>query len=226
MSLARRQGVLPGQHLCKACCLDNVCPHRGAPLGKGWLKDIEDPNGDLDTCVVCPYHGWAFNAEGACTRPDCSRNVRISPPSGKDGAFASGCLAAPGVACDGLIPYHAWSTHGKFAMCCFCSAMPPEERPPIPFVPELEDPGWQPVFGACEWISFIHAFVRYHIFSRCHSWSWAGASIWRGLPIFFSCVIDMYGPKAVGVAKAVGRGIGPRVDKDLQGGWPAARDSG
>ena len=34
------------------CALDNVCPHRGGPLGGGWLE------GDA---VVCPWHSWAFS---------------------------------------------------------------------------------------------------------------------------------------------------------------------
>ncbi|PNH01606.1 Chlorophyllide a oxygenase, chloroplastic [Tetrabaena socialis] len=41
-------------------CLDNVCPHRGAPLSGGTTKT---KNGK--SCVVCPYHGWAFNGQGA-----------------------------------------------------------------------------------------------------------------------------------------------------------------
>ncbi len=34
--------------------IDDTCPHRGGPLGKG---DIEDG------CVVCPLHGWAFDLQ-------------------------------------------------------------------------------------------------------------------------------------------------------------------
>lgn len=37
--------------------LHAMCPHRGADLSKGYLKD---------DCVVCPYHGWRFDAEGQC----------------------------------------------------------------------------------------------------------------------------------------------------------------
>ncbi len=33
--------------------IDNVCPHRGGPLGQGI---VEGPN------VVCPWHGWEFEA--------------------------------------------------------------------------------------------------------------------------------------------------------------------
>lgn len=44
----------------QARCLDNVCPHRGAPLSNGWVKPVEGHG----NCVVCPYHGWAFDKEG------------------------------------------------------------------------------------------------------------------------------------------------------------------
>ena len=34
--------------------IDNVCPHRGGPLGEGVL----------DGCVViCPWHGWRFDCK-------------------------------------------------------------------------------------------------------------------------------------------------------------------
>lgn len=34
--------------------LDNICPHRGGPLGEGIVSGTE---------VVCPWHAWAFNIE-------------------------------------------------------------------------------------------------------------------------------------------------------------------
>ncbi|MGJ3248285.1 MAG: Rieske 2Fe-2S domain-containing protein [Elainellaceae cyanobacterium] len=37
------------------------CPHRGVPLSRGWVEQREQ--GD---CVVCPYHGLAFNQAGDC----------------------------------------------------------------------------------------------------------------------------------------------------------------
>jgi nitrite reductase/ring-hydroxylating ferredoxin subunit len=36
----------------KFYCLDNVCPHRGGPLGEGTL------DGNV---VTCPWHGWRFD---------------------------------------------------------------------------------------------------------------------------------------------------------------------
>lgn len=39
--------------------LKDLCVHRGAALSLGCVKD-----GNL----VCPYHGWEYNSEGACTK--------------------------------------------------------------------------------------------------------------------------------------------------------------
>ena len=36
------------------CAINNVCPHRGGPLGEG---DLE---GSL---VTCPWHGWQFDVK-------------------------------------------------------------------------------------------------------------------------------------------------------------------
>ena len=32
--------------------VDGVCPHRGGPLGEGYLED---------RVVTCPWHGWRFD---------------------------------------------------------------------------------------------------------------------------------------------------------------------
>ena len=41
-------------------CVSDVCPHRGAPLSKGWVEKHDGHN-----CVVCPYHGvfWMSNGK-------------------------------------------------------------------------------------------------------------------------------------------------------------------
>lgn len=55
--------------------LDDDCPHRGGPLGPGWV--------DVEQCkVACPLHGWEFDLRtGACltvpARPVRSHPVRV-----------------------------------------------------------------------------------------------------------------------------------------------------
>ena len=39
--------------------VDDKCPHRLAALSDGHISSKGD--------IVCPYHGWEFNAEGKCT---------------------------------------------------------------------------------------------------------------------------------------------------------------
>ncbi len=41
----------------KIHALADRCPHRGAPLSKGSVRE---------GCLVCPYHGWRFEGDGAC----------------------------------------------------------------------------------------------------------------------------------------------------------------
>jgi vanillate O-demethylase monooxygenase subunit len=40
-------------------CYRDLCIHRGTPLSIGWVEGDE---------LVCAYHGWRYNAEGACTK--------------------------------------------------------------------------------------------------------------------------------------------------------------
>jgi nitrite reductase (NADH) small subunit len=58
--------------------LDNDCPHSGGPLGQGMIE-----NG----CVVCPYHGWAFDLKTGAASHDSSEKVRIFESEVRDGAL-------------------------------------------------------------------------------------------------------------------------------------------
>jgi nitrite reductase/ring-hydroxylating ferredoxin subunit len=37
----------------RVCAMDNVCLHEGGPLGQGYVEG---------TKVVCPWHGWEYDA--------------------------------------------------------------------------------------------------------------------------------------------------------------------
>ncbi len=50
--------------------MDNICVHRGGPLGQG----VVDGNK-----IICPWHGWMFDVTtGACTHNSNAR-VHIFP---------------------------------------------------------------------------------------------------------------------------------------------------
>ena len=90
-------------------CAVDECPHRAARLSQGWLD-----NGD----IVCPYHGWAFNTSGACTRIPQNDDDKPVPPR----ARALSVLAEE-----------------RYGLVWVCPGMP---RASIPVLPEAEDPGF------------------------------------------------------------------------------------
>lgn len=62
-------------------CFEDVCPHRLAPLSEG---RIEPSDGSL----MCSYHGWRFNKEGACVSvPQFKGNGICSDPRTKAKSF-------------------------------------------------------------------------------------------------------------------------------------------
>jgi vanillate O-demethylase monooxygenase subunit len=90
----------------------DVCVHRGTALSLGCVERDE---------IVCPYHGWRYRSDGACTAipqlPDPSR--------------------VPGRA--RAVAYRCVERHGLVWVAL------DEPRFPLPDVPELDDPGWHVV---------------------------------------------------------------------------------
>jgi nitrite reductase (NADH) small subunit len=50
--------------------LNGICPHRGGPLGQGWM------NGES---VVCPWHAWRFNLKTGVAAHPVTQQVRVYP---------------------------------------------------------------------------------------------------------------------------------------------------
>jgi len=55
----------------KVVAAPDRCPHRESPLSLGTVDD---------GCLVCPYHGWTFGAEGRCVTVPSSGAGRPVPP--------------------------------------------------------------------------------------------------------------------------------------------------
>jgi nitrite reductase (NADH) small subunit len=57
--------------------MDNVCPHRGGPLGQGIVEDGK---------IICPWHAWAFDATTgvAVHNPDAKVDVYEIKVEGDD----------------------------------------------------------------------------------------------------------------------------------------------
>jgi phenylpropionate dioxygenase-like ring-hydroxylating dioxygenase large terminal subunit len=99
-----------------AIALDDQCPHRGAALSLGWVED---------SCIRCPYHGWKFQADGQC--------VDI-PANGQD-------FPVPRKA--QVVSYDIQEKYGL--VWIFYGDLPEAERPPIPPLPEYDDPDFHPI---------------------------------------------------------------------------------
>jgi vanillate O-demethylase monooxygenase subunit len=105
------------------------CPHRGTALSLGQV--------DERGCLVCPYHGWRFDAAGSC-------------------------VAMPQLAHDAPVPSRARLT----MLCCeersglvwVCLSDPVAE---IPNFPELADPGYRHVRCApYRWLTSAERMVE------------------------------------------------------------------
>lgn len=54
----------------KLSAMDNICLHRGGPLGQGVVEGGK---------VTCPWHGWAWDVKTGATDMDPNLKVRIYP---------------------------------------------------------------------------------------------------------------------------------------------------
>lgn len=50
--------------------LNGICPHRGGPLGQGWVEGES---------VVCPWHSWSFDLRTGVADYPVKQQVRIYP---------------------------------------------------------------------------------------------------------------------------------------------------
>jgi len=89
-------------------CHSDVCIHRGGPLSGGKVK------GD---CVECPYHGWQYDAEGACVKIPANREGLPIPKKAR------------------VDSYPAVERYGYVFV--FLGDLPEAERPAIPELPVL-----------------------------------------------------------------------------------------
>lgn len=105
----------------KPQAMQDLCIHRGTALSLGWTDNNE---------IVCPYHGWRYNSEGACTLIPQTTNPNI-PSKARIKAFR--CQERYGL---------IWVN------------LAAEEAYPLPEIPEFESDEWKIVnTGPFNWQS-------------------------------------------------------------------------
>lgn len=90
----------------------DVCIHRGARLSGGAVR-----NG----CLVCPYHGWSYDAEGACVSIPAHPSI---PPPARARA-------------------QSYAVRERYGLVWVCLGTPERDVPPFP---EWDDASFRKVF--------------------------------------------------------------------------------
>ena len=105
----------------KINALSDICVHRGASLSHGRIHD---------GCVECPYHGWRYRGDGTCA----------TIPAHPDGPVPK------------RVRVDSYPVTERFGwVWVFIGDVPEAERPPLPVVPEYDDPNRRAVRGTFLW---------------------------------------------------------------------------
>jgi vanillate O-demethylase monooxygenase subunit len=121
---------------------DTACPHKGARLTAGCIRDGE---------LVCPYHGWRFNAAGEC----------LSIPS----------LVEPSPDKLALSHLHTYEVQERYGFV-WVKLSPSAHA--LPQIPEFENPRWTYLMGpptpfAAGWRREVENFLDMSHFAFAHS---------------------------------------------------------
>jgi vanillate O-demethylase monooxygenase subunit len=92
--------------------MQDLCIHRGAMLSKGWVRDDK---------IVCPYHGWQYDAGGRCVCIPAQPKGESIPPRAK------------------MLPFACEEKYGFIWVCIG------EPKGGVPHFEEFADPQYRPL---------------------------------------------------------------------------------
>ncbi|KQT35000.1 hypothetical protein ASG29_02375 [Sphingomonas sp. Leaf412] len=156
--------------------LRDRCPHRGMPLSAGCVRD---------GTIVCPYHGWAFGADGACRAVPGARAVP-----------AVSAQALPVRTAGGLV----WTTLGDGAF---------PSLPPVFDDPALDRFWWTPRASHARVLDALENHLDPAHPHHVHPWIVRAPD--RRRPARVTVTIDAAGACATYVEDARASGLVPRL---------------
>lgn len=110
----------------KAALLSDICVHRGGALSGGLVVQ-----GDVE----CPYHGWRFAADGRCTKIPAEPGARIPERARVD----------------------SYPVQERFGwIWAFIGDLPDAQRPPLPDLSWVDDPGLKVMWGRYDWSAGVN----------------------------------------------------------------------
>ena len=141
---------------------DPACPHKGAKLTAGCIRDGE---------LVCPYHGWRFDSAGACQ----SIPSLVDPPADK-------------LALSHLRTYAMQERYGLLWVKLDSGPLADGRPHELPAVPEFEDPRWSYVLGpptpfAAGWRREVENYLDMTHFAFAHADTLGKAADYRVPPM-------------------------------------------
>ncbi|MDZ4833880.1 MAG: aromatic ring-hydroxylating dioxygenase subunit alpha [Candidatus Melainabacteria bacterium] len=106
----------------KYSAVNDICPHMGAQLSLGKVKD---------GCLVCPYHHFAYNSKGGCESVPAIIAPKTIPAT---------------------LMVDSYPVVNKYGMLwVYLGDEPEDKRPPIVDIPEFNDPEFRPLYSKYTW---------------------------------------------------------------------------
>lgn len=115
----------------KVRAMDDTCIHRGAALAKGSV---------VGDCIVCPYHGWHYQADGTCVKIPSQLAPGKIPSQAKMTTYP--CCEKYG---------WIWLFLGEEGM---------ETREQIPEVPQFADASFRSIQGDFDWNAYYERVLE------------------------------------------------------------------